>query len=116
MEKSYELPTIIAIDDWMIWGRDIKGQVVQTCAELWPEWLDYDKPPEDMEIDEYRCEVLRILGFKRPAWYNTVEWIKSRDLDDPDAITLVMEDIHKLECEQHDFIAAHFSVKRMVAA
>jgi hypothetical protein len=97
-------PAIIAIDDWMIWARDARGQIVETCAEMWPEWLSEARDPSDMETEEYRAAVLRILRTKRPQWRDTVA--TTTDPTDPEAVQLVLSDIAVLEREQAAFIAA----------
>ncbi|CAB3731141.1 hypothetical protein LMG1866_04652 [Achromobacter ruhlandii] len=97
-------PAVIAIDDWMVWARDAQGRIVETCAEMWPEWLDEARDPSDMESDEYRAAVLRILRTKRPQWRDTVA--AATDPTDPDAVQLVLSDVADLEREQAAFIAA----------
>lgn len=96
-------PRVIAIDDWMVWARDARGRIVETCAEMWPEWLDEARDPSDMETDEYRAAVLRILRTKRPQWRDTVTAVT--DPADPDAVRLVLDDIAELEAAQAAFIA-----------
>ncbi|MCZ8408192.1 hypothetical protein O9649_10365 [Achromobacter dolens] len=96
-------PHVIAIDDWMVWARDAQGRIVETCAEMWPEWLDEAREPSNMENDEYRAAVLRILRTKRPQWRDTV--LANTDRDDPDALRLVLADVAALEAAQADFIA-----------
>lgn len=103
MDITYEMPEIIALDDWMVWGRDdATGRIVETCAEMWSEWLDEPKLPEDMETEEYRKAVLRILRHKRPAWRDTFE----QDMDD-DTRAMIADDLVSLERAQAAFIAAN---------
>lgn len=103
MNITYAMPEIIALDDWMVWGRDdAAGRIVETCAEMWPEWLDEEKMPEDMEPEEYRKAVLRILRHKRPAWRDTFT-----DDMPADERELVETDLVQLEREQAVFIAAN---------
>ena len=65
--QNAEQPIVVAIDDWMVFARNASGRIVQTCAEMWPEWLDFETDPSDMGTDEYRAAVLQILRHKRPV-------------------------------------------------
>lgn len=98
-------PQVIAIDDWMVWARDESGRIVETCAEMWPEWLDEKCDPSDMETDEYRAAVLRILRHKRPQWVGTIE--RNTDPSDPEAIEMILSDLRDMEARQAAFIAAY---------
>lgn len=97
-------PRVIAIDDWMVWARDAQDRIVETCAEMWPEWLNEDRDPSEMGTDEYRAAVLRILRTKRPQWRDTVA--SANDPTEPDALQMILRDVAELEAEQADFIAS----------
>lgn len=118
--ESPAQPRVIAFDDWMVWARDAQGRIVETCTEMWPEWLDEDRDPSDMETDEYRAAVLRILRTKRPQWRDTMRSVlenAARDEDDPKALLrLVLSDVLALEAKQAAFIAAQHQDERIAAA
>lgn len=95
-------PAVIAIDDWMIWARDPQGRIVETCAEMWPEWLSEARDPSDMGTNEYRAAVLRILRTKRPQWRDTMASAKDQEHRD-----MILRDLATLEAEQAEFIAAN---------
>lgn len=95
---TYEMPTIIGVDDWLIYGRTSGGIIVQTCAEMWPEWLDFATAPEKMENDVYRAAVIGILAHKRPMWRGVLDDIPSEDHD------WIMSDILEMEADQAEVL------------
>jgi hypothetical protein len=105
--SDYDMPQIIAMDDWMVWGRAADGRVVQTVAEMWPEWLDQPKAPEDMGTEEYRAAVLRILRHKRPRWTNAFGMAI-----DAEECEMIAADLAAMEPTQAAFIAAHLREAR----
>lgn len=108
---------VIALDDWMIWARDESGQIVETCSEMWPEWLDERCAPEDMPDEEFKKATLRILRTKAVQWQNTKEYcdestrrfaqIHDRIADAAELASewaFVESDILELETKQAEFI------------
>lgn len=106
--------TIIAMDDWMVWGRNEGGVLVETCAEMWPEWLDQSEDPSDMREMDYKRAVLAILQTKRCHW-SMVEENARRDArrwhrlggaavaqtrEENEEVAFVVAGILKLECDQ----------------
>lgn len=93
-------PRVIAFDDWMVWARDAQGRIVETCTEMWPEWLDEARDPSDMETDEYRAAVLRILRTKRPQWRDALAFAEDQEHRD-----MILRILASLEAAQAAFIA-----------
>lgn len=67
--KTGEALELIAIDDWMIYASNENGDVFYASSEVWPEWLDFQKLPENMGGQEFRDAVLKILPTVRPSFY-----------------------------------------------
>jgi len=114
-----EQPTVVAIDDWMVYARDTGGRIVQTCAEMWPEWLDFETDPSDMSPDEYRAAVLQILRHKHPVWTDFESWMIEGEIEDAKRRGEVLTpeqaradlgdflDLSMLISQQAPFFAAH---------
>ena len=75
-------PTVIAMDDWLIYAVSDNGEIVFTVSEVWPEWLDFDAAPEDMEDEEFKRATLQILESKHPHWRNYRDWLIQSERDD----------------------------------
>lgn len=68
-------PEIIALDDWLIYAKDQDGAIVFASSECWPEWLDFDIEPEEMDDTQFKQNSLDILRIKTDVqWRNYAEW------------------------------------------
>lgn len=74
-------PTVIALDDWLIFARDAAGEIVFAVSECWPEWLDFPSAPEDMDDEDFKRATLEILKHKRPQWQNYAQWFLDGERD-----------------------------------
>ncbi len=116
---------IIALDDWLIYAENQAGEVVFTSSECWPQWLDQDQSPEDMDDEVFKRISLQIVH-QAASWADYKTWYIEGELDFAAARGLVVTsemraeavmeadrsiaEIRALGLSQADFIAANSSV------
>lgn len=71
INEMEEDPNVIPlfVDDWAVYGKDASGKWYYTICEMWPEWADFKKQPEDMSSREFASTIAQI--FKRRGHFST---------------------------------------------
>ncbi|KKM74798.1 hypothetical protein LCGC14_1396820, partial [marine sediment metagenome] len=93
--------TPLFTDDWLIFGKKHSaGEWHITDAELWPDWLDYDKDPSEMGQKEFFNAIKEIISkHKRPpsGWRNYRDWWMNTGGGDERNYQLSVQELDQLE-------------------
>ncbi len=102
--KYYQSPkhvTPLFTDDWLVFGKKHSaGEWYVTIAEIWPDWLDYDKDPCDMAPKEFFRAVKEIIlknGGSPSGWETYRNWWRSTGGGDERNYQLSIQELDALE-------------------
>ncbi len=88
-------------DDWLVFGKKHStGDWYITIAEIWPDWLDYDKDPSDMSQKEFfdaAREIILKHGGSPSGWQKYRDWWISTGGGDERSYQLSIQELDEIE-------------------
>ncbi len=93
--------TPLFTDDWLVFGKKhSRGEWYVTVAELWPDWLNYDKDPDEMIKKEFLRAVKEIISKYKDSpsgWQSYRDWWRRTGGGDERNYELSVQELDRLE-------------------